>query len=376
MYFRLIKDQLKKALIQPRKIILLYGARQTGKTTLINDLIQELPYKSLTINADEIRYIDVLSSRDLNKFKLMVEGYELLFIDEAQRIPDAGINLKILHDGIPELRIIITGSSSLELVNRTKEPLTGRLNSFELYPISMGELRKDHNSFELGSKLEELMIFGSYPDILNTGNAQEKQKQLMELSSSYLFKDILELANIRHSRKLVDLLRLLSFQIGSQVALTELSNSLGMSKETVASYIDLLEKSFVLFRLRGFSKNLRKEVTKMDKFYFYDLGIRNALINNFNPIGLRNDTGHLWENFIILERVKFLRYSQKYTNMFFWRTYSGAEIDLIEESEGLLSAYEIKYKQKNSKIPPSWSKTYQESKFKTINSENYLEFIT
>jgi len=376
MYFRLLTDQLKKALIQPKKIILLYGARQTGKTTLINKLIQELPYKSLTINADEIRYIDILSSRDLNKMKLLVEGYELLFIDEAQRIPDAGINLKILHDGIPELRLIITGSSSLELVNRTKEPLTGRLNSFELYPISMVELKEDFNSFELDAKPDEIMIYGSYPDILNTGNSQEKQKQLIELSSSYLFKDIFELSNIRHSRKLVDLLRLLSFQIGSQVALTELSNSLGMSKETVASYIDLLEKSFVLFRLCGFSKNLRKEVTKMDKFYFYDLGIRNALINNFNPIGLRNDTGQLWENFIIMERVKFLRYSQKYTNMFFWRTYSRAEIDLIEESAGDLAAYEIKYGNKGVKIPPSWSKTYPESKFTTINSDNYLKFIT
>ncbi len=271
-YSRSLKDHLERALLKSHKITLLYGARQTGKTTLINEVIKGLPYRSLSINADEIRFIDTLSSRDLNRMKLLVEGYDLLFIDEAQRIPDAGINIKILHDGMPNLKIIISGSSSLELANKTKEPLTGRLDSYVLYPMAWNELKNDYNSFELTSKLDEFLVYGSYPDILNIGNSLEKQKQLIELSSSYLFKDILELSNIRHSRKLVDLLRLLSFQVGSQVSLTELGSSLGMSKETVASYIDLLEKSFVLFRLGGYS-------------------------NNFSPLNMRNDTGQRWENY-------------------------------------------------------------------------------
>ncbi len=376
IYSRSLKDHLVKALLQSDKIILLYGARQTGKTTLINEIIKGLPYRSLSINADEIRFTDTLSSRDLNRMKLLVEGYDLLFIDEAQRIPDAGINIKILHDGMPNLKIIISGSSSLELVNKTKEPLTGRLDSYVLFPIAWSELNNDFNSFELTSKLYEFLIYGSYPDILNAVNSLEKQKQLIELSSSYLFKDILELSNIRHSRKLIDLLRLLSFQVGSQVSLTELGSSLGMSKETVASYIDLLEKSFVLFRLGGYSNNLRKEVTKMDKFYFYDTGIRNALINNFNPLNMRNDTGQLWENYLIMERVKFLRYSEIYANFYFWRTYSGVEIDLIEEREGKLFAFEIKYGNRSSKMPISWKKAYPDSEFTVINSENFLEFIS
>ena len=376
IYSRSLKDHLVKALLKSDKIILLYGARQTGKTTLINEVIKGLPYRSLSINADEIRFIDTLSSRDLNRMKLLVEGYDLLFIDEAQRIPDAGINIKILHDGMPNLKIIISGSSSLELTNKTKEPLTGRLDSYVLYPIAWSELNNFFNSFELTSRLYEFLIYGSYPEILNAVNSLEKQKQLIELSSSYLFKDILELSNIRHSRKLVDLLRLLSFQVGSQVSLTELGTSLGMSKETVASYIDLLEKSFVLFRLGGYSNNLRKEVTKMDKFYFYDTGIRNALINNFNPLNMRNDTGQLWENYLIMERVKFLRYSEINTNFYFWRTYSGVEIDLIEEREGQLFAFEIKYGNRSSKMPISWKKAYPDSEFSVINSENFLEFIS
>ncbi len=376
IYSRSLKDHLEKALLKSDKIILLYGARQTGKTTLINKIIKGLPYRSLSINADEIRFIDTLASRDLNRMKLLVEGYDLLFIDEAQRIPDAGINIKILHDGTPDLKIIISGSSSLELANKTKESLTGRLDSYVLYPMAWSELRKDYNNFELTSKLDEFLIYGSYPEILNTGNSLEKQKQLIELSSSYLFKDILELSNIRHSRKLVDLLRLLSFQVGSQVSLTELGSSLGMSKETVASYIDLLEKSFVLFRLGGYSNNLRKEVTKMNKYYFYDTGIRNALINNFSQLNLRNDTGQLWENYLIMERVKFLSYSGIYANFYFWRTYSGVEIDLIEELDGSLFAYEIKYGNKSSKTPNSWKKAYPDAEFSVINSENFINFIS
>jgi len=227
---------------------------------------------------------------------MLTDGYELLFIDEAQRIDDIGINLKILHDNLPGLKIIASGSSSLELANLTKEPLTGRVETYVLHPVAWGELLGQYTQFELRSRLEEFMIYGSHPEIFSMTNAEKKQKQLLELYSSYLYKDVLELSNIRHSRKLADLLRLLAFQIGSQVSLNELGASLQMIKETVASYIDLLEKFFILIRLRGFSKNLRKEITKMDKLYFSDLGIRNALINNFNSFTIRNDHGQLWEN--------------------------------------------------------------------------------
>jgi predicted AAA+ superfamily ATPase len=376
IYFRSLKETLERALFRQRKIILLYGARQTGKTTLVNGIISGLPFRTLSLNADELRYIETLSSRDLNRLKLLTEGYELLFIDEAQRIPDAGINLKILHDSVPELKIIVTGSSSLELASMTDEPLTGRLDSYVLYPLSWMELKKSFNSYELRSRLDEFLRFGSYPEILNTGNEVEKQKQLMELTTSYLFKDIFELSGIRHPRKLYDLLRLLAFQVGSQVSMTELGTALSMSKETVASYIELLERSFVLFRLGGFSRNLRKEVTRMDKFYFFDLGIRNAIINNFSPLKLRNDAGQLWENFVIMERVKFLNYSGKHANMYYWRTYTGAEIDFVEESGGILSAYEIKYGDRTAEKPSSWGNTYPDGRFSVINSENFHDFIS
>jgi predicted AAA+ superfamily ATPase len=358
------------------KVVVLFGARQTGKTTLINRLTEKLSLKILAINADELRYLDILSSRDVSKMKLLVEGYDILYIDEAQRIPDAGINLKILYDNFPGLKIILTGSSSLELASKTKEALTGRTISYNLYPLSWQELEDQYKLVEMESRLEEFLIYGSYPDIVTTPGASMKQRKLRELTSSYLYKDILELTSIRNSRKIADLLRLIAFQAGSQVSTTELASSLQMSKETVASYIDLLEKSFVLFRLQGFSRNLRKEVTKMDKLFFFDLGIRNALINNFNPLYLRQDSGQLWENYMLIERLKYLSNNDITANLFFWRTYSGTEIDLIEEKEGSLYAYEFKYGTKISKEPSPWAKAYPGSSFKTINTKNFRSLIS
>lgn len=373
---RSLKETLKQAILQNDQVVLLYGARQTGKTTLIKAILEELSLKHLAVNADELRYMDVLSSRDVSKMSLLVEGLDLLYIDEAQRIPDAGINVKLLHDHFPKLKIILTGSSSLELANRTREPLTGRTNSFTLFPVAIEELLSHYNKLDLDAKLEEFLIYGNYPDILTTANAERKQKKLYELTSSYLYKDVLELTNIRNSRKISDLLKLLAYQIGSLVSMNELASSLQMSKETVSSYIDLMEKSFVLFRLGGFSRNLHKELTKMDKLYFCDLGIRNALINNFNPLSSRNDQGQLWENFLIIERQKRNSYRQAVLNPYYWRTYSGPEIDLIEEKGGELSAYEVKFGTKISKEPLSWRKAYPTASFSVINRENYLSFIT
>ena len=375
MIARLLTQTIRKRLIESHKIIILYGPRQVGKTTMVRSLIQELPYKSLMVNADELVYQTVLSSRDLAQMKLLVEGYELLFIDEAQRIPDVGINLKILHDALPHLKIITTGSSSFDLANRTKEPLTGRTWTYELFPISVGELRQQQNTFLLQQRLGELLRFGAYPDTLQQPNASDKIQYLRELSSAYLYKDVLEMATIRYAQKLRKLLQLLAFQIGSEVSANELGNALGMSKDTVNTYIDLLEKAFVVFRLSGFSRNLRKEISKMDKIYFYDLGIRNVVIDNFKPLDLRTDTGALWENFLVMERRKRNAYAGQFATTHFWRTYTGAELDYIEETDGQLMGYEFKFSRKTAKPPASWTETYPEAGFSIINQDNYMSFI-
>lgn len=372
---RLLTSTIEQQIISSDKIIILYGPRQVGKTTLVRELINRLPYQSLAVNADELAYQTALSARDLTQMKLVVEGYELLFIDEAQRIPDVGINLKILHDALPNLKIIATGSSSFELANRTKESLTGRTWTYELFPISLGELRQQQNEFQLQQRLEEFLRFGSYPDTLQLANATDKIRYLRELSSAYLYKDVLEMAPIRHSDKLRKLLQLLAFQVGSEVSLNELGNALSMSKDTVSTYIDLLEKAFVVFRLSGFNRNLRKEVSKMDKIYFYDLGIRNVVIDNFQPLDLRTDVGALWENFLVIERRKRNAYARQFANTYFWRTYTGAELDYVEEANGKLMGFEFKFTRKTAKAPASWLDNYPGASFEVINQENYLSFL-
>ncbi|MBD2757355.1 ATP-binding protein [Spirosoma sp. BT704] len=372
---RLLAATIRQRIVESNKIIILYGPRQVGKTTLVRDLINTLPYRSLMVNADELVYQTILSSRDLSQMRLLVEGYDLLFIDEAQRIPDIGINLKILHDALPNLKIITTGSSSFELANRTKEALTGRTWTYELFPISLGELRQEQNAFQLQQRLSEFLRFGTYPDTLQLPNATDKVHYLRELSSAYLYKDILEMASIRHADKLRKLLQLLAFQVGSEVSPNELGNALGMSKDTVNTYIDLLEKAFVVFRLSGFSRNLRKEVSKMDKIYFYDLGIRNVVIDSFQPLDLRMDVGALWENFLVIERRKRNAYAGQYANTYFWRTYTGAELDYIEEADGQLAGFEFKFSHKSAKAPASWIATYPGAEFTVINQENYMSFL-
>lgn len=366
---------IQEKLLTSNKIIVIYGARRVGKTTLVRQLLAEIPLKTLQINADERRYIEVLSSRDFQKMQLLVDGYEVLFIDEAQRIPDIGINLKILHDNLPNLKIIVTGSSSFELANRTKESLTGRTWTYSLFPIALTELKNQMNSFEIDQKLEELLVFGSYPDVLNFANQQDKIKYLYELSNSYLYKDIFELSSIKYPDKLRRLLQLLAFQIGSEVSLNELGQSLQMSKDSVNTYIDLLEKAFVVLRLSGYSRNLRKEVVKMDKIYFYDLGIRNAVIENFHLFNLRNDVGQLWENFLVVERQKLNHYNENFMKPYFWRTYTGAELDYIEEGMQKLAGFEFKFGQKISKPPKSWQENYPNATFECINKSNFIEFL-
>ena len=357
------------------KVIVIYGARQTGKTTLAKEIISALPYRTLSINADQKKYLDVLASRDSAQMAALIGNNEFLFIDEAQRIPEAGINLKIIHDEFPMLKVMVTGSSSLDLASKISEPLTGRKTVFNLYPVSCQELLKVQTSFEVSNRLEELLIYGSYPEILITNSAREKRSCLEEIGGSYLFRDIFDLLNLRNKEKLYDLLRLLAFQIGSEVSVHELSNTLKMNRETVENYLSLLEQTFIIFKLRSFKRNMRKEISKMNKYFFYDLGIRNYIINNFNPLKLRNDTGHLWENFLLAERMKFLAYNQVQVNTYFWRTYTGAELDYVEERDGLLTAYEFKWNHKLVRPPASWVENYGGA-FYLISTENWQGFIS
>ncbi len=372
---RTIQDDMTETLKAGQKIVVIYGARQTGKTTLAKKVIEELGQKTLLINADQRKYIDVLSSRDLNQLKALTDGYEIVFIDEAQRIPDIGINLKIMHDELPALKIIAIGSSSFDLAKKITEPLTGRKKVFKLLSISQGELLSLQNKFELSSRLNEFLVFGSYPEVAKTVGLKEKQEIIEEIGNSYLLKDIIELTNIKYPNKARDLLRLLAFQVGSQASIQELSNSLKLNHETVNAYINLFEKSFIIFRLNGFNRNLRKEVSKMDKIYFWDTGIRNLLINNFSSLDFRNDQGQLWENFIISERLKYLSNNRVSANTYFWRTYTGSELDYVEEKEGKLSGFEIKYGKKKPKSPKTWTETYQAA-YQLINRENYLDYLT
>jgi len=375
--WRFLEEEIKKKLLNfPRKIITIYGPRQVGKTTLAQEVLQKINKKTLSINADEIKYIDVLSSRDSKKMSRLVSDFEVLFIDEAQRIPDVGINLKILFDQFPNLKIITTGSSSFELANKIKEPLTGRVWTYKLYPIALLELKKDQTDFAIKEQLEERMIFGSYPEIFSLKNDQDKRKFLEEISDSYLYKDVLELVSIKNPSKLRDLLKLLSFQIGNEVSMNELALSLGLAKETVMRYIDLLEKSFVVFRFSSFSKNLRKEVRKKDKIYFYDLGIRNIVIDNLKGINDRFDKGQIWENYLVSERKKYLNYLNLGASSYFWRIHTGAEIDYLEELDGKIKAFEFKWnKNKKVKPPKTFLETYPQSEFKVINSSNFEDFL-
>lgn len=370
----LIKTIIEK-LSSSNKGVIIYGARQVGKTTLVKEIVDRLELKTLTINGDQSRFLDIISSRDLGKIKSLVEGYELLFIDEAQRIPEIGINLKIIFDNIPSLKVLVTGSSSLDLASKVSEPLTGRTWSYHLYSISFLELSQLYNRAELNDQLETRLVYGSYPEVFSIIGEKQKIEYLQNLSDAYLYKDLVEFGGLKNSSKIRDLLKLLAFQVGSQVSLSEIGASLRISKDTVAHYIDLLEKSYVIFRLKGFSRNLRKEVIKMDKIYFFDLGIRNILIDNLKPIKDRNDVGQLWENFLIIERMKLLAYNRDYASVYFWRTYTGAELDYIEEKGGKLFGFEFKSGSKITKAPASWINAYPGSSFTCVNRENYLDFI-
>lgn len=353
--------------------MLIYGPRQAGKTTLVKNLEKESGLRALYLSADLSKNENLLIQRDLKVYSDLTEGYQLLIIDEAQRVPDIGLVLKIMYDEMPHLKVIATGSSSFDLANSASEPLTGRKRIFHLLPLSLEEISDEKNKYEFDQQLEDLLIYGLYPEVY-TSSSNEKKEILEDISESYLFKDVLQLTTVKYIAKIRDLLRLIAFQVGQQVSIHELTNKLGINRETVERYIDLLEKAFVIFRLPAFSRNPRNEVSKMDKIYFYDNGIRNILIDNLKPIDLRTDVGNLWENFIVAERRKQILYHRKNVHSYFWRTYSGTEIDYVEETDTGLAGYEIKLNKDKFRIPKAW-KTEYNGELKLINRKFYLDFL-
>jgi len=373
MINRFLSDTIK-AVLNKNKAIVILGARQVGKTTLLNNLVLD-KQDCLWLNADLSDVQNMFEVTSLVRLKSIIGKHKLIIIDEAQRIENIGLKLKIMVDEFKEVQIIATGSSSFDLANKINEPLTGRKYEYSLFPLSFEEMRNHHGLFEELNSLHKRLIFGYYPEVVvNPGNEIDILKTL---SNSYLYKDLLSWQSIKKPNKIVKLLQALAFQVGNQVSYNELSQIVGLHHDTAELYIDLLEKSFIIYRLSSFSRNLRNELKQSRKIYFYDNGIRNALIGNFNPIELRNDVGALWENYIISERIKFTHYHKIYCNRYFWRTHAQQEIDYLEERDGKLFAYEFKWKtHKKVKIPNSFSKAYPDAETKIITPDNYYQFIT
>ncbi len=363
-------------LLEPNKVLVIFGPRQVGKTTLVKDFLENTDLKYRFENGGDLDLHDWLGSLRLSEIKKHLIGYELLVIDEAQKVPNIGNALKLIVDSIDGIKVIVTGSATFELAGQVGEPLVGRMNRLLLFPLSHLELLSHYSPGEIEKRLEEFLIYGSYPDVVVTENITEKIFKIESLVNSYLLKDILEFDKVKDSKILRCLLALLAFQIGQEVSLNELANNLNINIRTVDRYLDLLEKSFVIYNVRGFSRNLRKEVTKTSRYYFYDNGIRNGLISNFNSLDKRNDVGMLWENFLFMERLKKRTYQRIYANAYFWRTWDRKEIDLVEERNGKLFGYEFKWSSKKIKAPKEWLETYDNAEFQLITRENYLEFIT
>jgi len=362
--------------LKPGKVVVIYGARRTGKTTLLNEFLKGETEPCLLVNGEDIIIQGYLSSQSTEKLKAFVGNNRLLVVDEAQKVQNIGLNLKLIVDHIPDIRIVATGSSSFDLARSIGEPLTGRKITLIQYPLAQLELTAIEQRHETAARLESRLIYGAYPEVVLLEDNRERERYLKELVSSYLYKDILELEGIRQSAKISRLLQLIAFQIGKEVSYTELGASLGMSKNTVDHYLDLLEKAFVIQRLGGFSRNLRNEITKNSRYYFVDNGVRNALINNFNLLDLRNDVGELWENYLVIERLKRQEYLRESANNYFWRTYTKQELDLVEERDGHLYGYEIKWGTVKHRPPKEeWITAYPNAKWTLINRDNYLEFI-
>jgi predicted AAA+ superfamily ATPase len=373
MFDRIYKNLEEE--FRKNRVLILYGPRRTGKTTLLSNYLKLCGKKYRLETGENVRIREILGSMDITILKEFAEEYDIVAIDEAQLIPEIGNILKLLVDQVPDTKFIATGSSSFELTQKLGEPLTGRKRTLLLYPLSQKELKSTFTRSELKEKLEEFLLFGTYPEVLSAKTKGEKIEIVRELADSYLLKDILALDKIRSSKTLVHLLKLLAFQVGSQVSFSELAGQLSVDVKTVGRYLDLLEKSFVIKKITGFSRNLRNEISSKAKYFFIDNGMRNAVISQFNQLDERDDQGMLFENFLVSERIKKLTYESFYGNIYFWRTYGGQEIDLVEEKDGQINGYEMKWGLKTPKIPKDWLTNYPKAGFKVITRENYLDFL-
>ena len=375
-YKRAVLEEFHKKIV-PNKVMILLGARRVGKTHLIKNYLKSLPSESyLQLNGEDKNNANLLKERSVANYKRLLANVNLLVIDEAQNIPEIGMILKLIVDSIEGIKIIATGSSVFDLSNNLGEPLVGRKNTLYLFPLSQIEFSEHENYMQTTENLEQRVLFGSYPELEQYADWESKEDYIAEIINSYLLKDILIFEGIKHSDKVYDLLRLIAFEIGQEVSLLELATQLQLSKNTVANYLDLLCKVFVLFKVEGFSRNLRKEVVKSSRWYFYDNGIRNGIINNFNKIENRNDIGALWENYLASERIKKQHYQKIRTNNYFWRTYDQQELDWLEEKGDNLAGFEFKWNEnRKSKIPTAFAKAYPEASYEVINKDNYLEFV-
>lgn len=374
----MFKRELQKTILDKcfkGKAIILLGARQVGKTTLLKSIIKEQKTDVLYLNCDEPETVDALTNRNLRELQMLVGANKFVVIDEAQKVNNIGLTLKLMVDNLSDIQIIATGSSAFELRNRLNEPLTGRKFEYQMFPISTEEIHKSLGYLDVNRLLELRLIYGSYPDVLS--NAGDAQNLLRSLADSYLYKDILATDNLRKPDVLNKLLQALAFQVGSEVSYNELAQTIGSDGKTVERYIELLEKCFIIFRLNGLSRNLRNELKKAKKIYFYDNGIRNAVIQQFAPLSIRNDVGALWENFFISERIKRNHYTGQHCNIYFWRTKTQQEIDYIEESDGTMTAFEMKWNAKKSltKFPTVFLNAYDIKETVVVSPENYLEWL-
>lgn len=374
MIARTIKEALKERMFAGR-VLVLYGARQVGKTTLVKELLSEFDGPSVYLNCDEPDVRSALESRTSTEMKHFLGSVRLAVIDEAQRVRDIGLTLKLLVETMPETQVIATGSSSFELANQTSEPLTGRKFEFHLHPLSVGELEAATSKVEVRRLLDTRLVYGMYPGVATAGQ-QQAAEILRELAQSYLYKDVLAWQDIRKPEVLDKLLKALALQVGSEVSLTELGRLLGIDKATVETYLAVLEQAFIVFRLMPFSRNLGSELKRLRKVYFWDLGIRNALLNNLNPIELRTDAGALWENYVIVERIKALQNARRAFNAYFWRTHQQQEVDWVEEKDGRLMAAEIKRQSKKSRLPPTFTQAYPDAETRFVTPDSLSEFLT
>lgn len=373
---RSLITRIKEKLLGEPKVIVLYGPRQSGKTFLLNKLIEGETRKTMMLKGDDIRVQEVFSLPRYDTLKSFIGDTEVLIIDEAQKIENIGASLKLLFDS-QSIHILVSGSASFDLANKLAEPMTGRATFFTLYPLSLLEINSESSKFGLKSNIDEYLTYGMYPKVHTLTSEKEKQDYLYDVINTYLYNDLLTFKEIKKPKKIIDLLLLLALQIGNEVRINELALKLQIDRLTVEKYLDILEKMFIIINIRGFSRNLRKEISKTSKYYFVDLGLRNALTRNFNPLHLRNDAGATFENFAILERIKALANKKDYANWYFWRTYDQKEIDLIEEKGGKLEAYEFKLstKKHSSAACREFLANYKESTFKIVNTENLVDFL-